>query len=510
MRAGLVLALVVILGVSLAATSGARIGAVATNASLGTGAGVDARSVLASLQSSAADDLFSAPLDEAEIRKLARQAYVWGWPMVYVQNCRKALELVPAPARSGGMPVAPPNQLCMLTDYISPKQTVVPCPNRDVVYGFGILDLAREPVVVQVPDFGDRFWIYQLGDHRTEGFADIGKMYGTQPGLYLIVGPNWNGEKPAGIREVLRCPTQVGYILPRVFLEDTAADREAVLPVLNQIMAYPLSRYEGAPKTTDWKRTRWLPQLAPRGGKQSRWVKPETFFDSLATVLRDLPPLPGEEALYARLRELFARAEADASVKALLTEIARGAEDELVSPLFEFASFGNRLAHHWTTIDNGAAFGNDYLTRTAVARSNVFVNRNHETKYFYQDFDANGLHLDGSKSYEITFAPGELPPTDGFWSLTLYDENHALYQNDLERYSFGTKSSRLRKNEDGSLTIVVQSWPPAAGEQANWLPSPAGKFSLYLRAYGPKQELLSGAWLPPPVLARNERIDFGD
>ena len=145
-----------------------------------------------------------------------------------------------------------------------------------------------------------------------------------------------------------------------------------------------------------------------------------------------------------------------------------------------------RVPHHWTTIANGAAFGTDYLTRIAVAKSNVFVNRNNETKYFYQDLDADGLRLDGSKSYEITFAAGALPPTDGFWSLTLYDENHALHQNELERYSLGTKNNRLRKNADGSLTIVVQNWPPAAGEQANWLPAPAGKFSLYLRAYGPK------------------------
>jgi hypothetical protein len=447
---------------------------------------------------------------EAGIRRLARAAYVWGWPMVYVHTCRKGLEFVPAPARSGGMPVAPINELCMLSDYISPQQTVVPCPNQDVVYGFGIFDLAREPVVLQVPDFGRRFWVYQLGDQRTDGFARAGSMYGTLPGAYLVVGPDWRGEAPAGIQGVFRSPTRFAYCLPRVFLEDTADDRRAIAPALSRIMAYPLSRYDGTQKTTDWNKVRWLPQLVAGGGKKNRFVKAGKFFDDLETVLGDVPPLAGEEPFYDALRRLLAQAKKNPRLGELLAEVAAQTEAEVVTPLFDFRNLGMSAAHHWTTIENGAAFGTDYLTRTAVARSNVFVNREEETKYFYQDFDADGLPLDGSKSYRVTFPAGALPPTSGFWSLTLYDENHALYRNSLDRYSFGTKNRRLRFNDDGSLTIVVQSWAPFAGEQANWLPAPSGKFSLYLRAYGPQQAVLSGGWQPPPVVASRERPDIGD
>jgi hypothetical protein len=242
-----------------------------------------------------------------------------------------------------------------------------------------------------------------------------------------------------------------------------------------------------------------LPSLGAYGGRENRWVKPEKFFEILPEVLAGVPPLPGEESFYACLTELLAASASDPQLASLLTATAVETEEEIAATMFDFQTLGVQVAHHWTTVNNGAAFGTDYLTRTAVARSNIFVNRNQETKYFYQDLDAQGRRLDGANRYELTFPAGSLPPTTGFWSLTLYDENHVLFQNEVGRYSIGTKSHELKPNADGSLTIVVQHDAPAADERANWLPSPPGKFSLYIRAYGPKAEILNGAWTPPPV-----------
>jgi hypothetical protein len=95
------------------------------------------------------------PLGPAEIRLIAREAYVWGWPLVYLHNCRVALQRVPAPGRSGGMPVAPLNRLSMLHDRIPARATAVPCPNQDVLYGFGMFDLEADAVVLQVLDGPD-------------------------------------------------------------------------------------------------------------------------------------------------------------------------------------------------------------------------------------------------------------------------------------------------------------------------------------------------------------------
>ena len=99
-------------------------------------------------------------------------------------------------AYAGPVPAAPLNRLVMLTDYVAADERIVACPNQDVVYGGGSLGLDQSPVVIQVPDFGERFWVYQVVDLRTDGFVRLGKMYGTTPGFYLLVGPDWQGNGP--------------------------------------------------------------------------------------------------------------------------------------------------------------------------------------------------------------------------------------------------------------------------------------------------------------------------
>ncbi|MFM8703223.1 MAG: DUF1214 domain-containing protein, partial [Planctomycetia bacterium] len=174
-----------------------------------------------------------------------------------------------------------------------------------------------------------------------------------------------------------------------------------------------------------------------------------------------------------------------------------------VAPLFELRNLGRPLPAHWTTLVNGAAFGTDYRTRTAVAASNVFVNRHRETKYYFQDLDIHGRRLEGDRGYQITFAPGALPPAGAFWSLTLYDERHALPPAAGGKGSVGSRDSGLRYGADGSLTIIVSRDAVTAvangDPSSNRLVPPDGVFSLYLRIYGPDESALDGTWTPPPV-----------
>jgi hypothetical protein len=449
-----------------------------------------------------------------ELRRTAREAYVWGWALVYLHQCRSALERVPAPGRCGGIPVAPINRLAMLTDIIRPRTTVVPCANQDVIYGFGMFDLAEDAVVIQIPDFGDRFWLYQLGDHRTDAFARVGRMHGTVPGSYLVVGPDWSGAIPAGIAGVFRCPTRYGYCLPRVHVNGTEEDRQAALPAVNQIVAYPLAEYDGAPRSHDWSRSRWLPNLAGRGRDQGG-VSPESFFEVLPEVLAAVPPLPGEEAFYTRLHRLIREMETQPGVAAEAVAAACEADRDIVEPMFHFRNVGRPLPGHWTTVDNGASFGGDYLTRTAVAKSNVFVNTSQEARYYYLDLDAHGEMLDGGRHYRVTFPAGALPPARAFWSLTIYDERHALPDGD-GRHAVGSHTPAIELAADGSLSIHVG---PASGgaedhANANRLVTPTGPFSLYLRVYWPEGSVLDGSWTPPPVLpvdaamvATDEQVD---
>ena len=444
-----------------------------------------------------------------ELRCTAREAYVWGWALVYLHQCRLALERVPAPGRCGGIPVAPVNRLAMLTDIIRPRTTVVPCANQDVIYGFGMFDLAADAVVIQIPDFGNRFWLYQLGDHRTDAFARVGQMHGTQPGCYLVVGPDWNGGVPAGIAGVFRCPTRYGYCLPRVHVNGTEEDRLAAQPAVNQIVAYPLAEFDGAPRTHDWSRSRWLPNLASRVRYQGG-VSPEAFFEALPEVLAAVPPLPGEESLYARFHGLIRAMETRPDIAAQAVVAASEAERDIVEPLFHFRNVGRPLPGHWTTVDNGASFGGDYLTRTAVAKSNVFVNTAQEARYYYLDLDALGERLEGGEHYRLTFPAGALPPARAFWSVTIYDQHHALPDGDGP-HAIGSHTAGVELAEDGSLSILVG--PALAGgadpARPNRLVTPTGSFSLYLRIYWPEGAVLDGSWTPPPV-RREETILAAD
>lgn len=441
----------------------------------------------------------AATFSPEQITELGREAYVWGWPLVYLHQCRDACRYIKVPGRAGGAPVAPLNQLAMMTDYISPTAKAAPCPNQDVVYGFGMIDLGKEPLVLQVPDFGDRFWLFQLGDQRTDRFAKMGKMHGTKPGFYLIVGPEWSDDTPEGFAGVLQCPTRIGYCIPRVFQQNTAEDRAAIQETLSQIALYPLSKFDGQRKTRDWTKARWYPNLGQVPGQGGKRFAPEQFLDLLTEVLDEAPPLPGEEKLYSQLRELLAQAAGDQSSRERLLKSFEETESDVMTQLFEFRNLGVRLPHGWTTLENGGEFGLDYVTRAAVARSNIFVNANEESKYFYLDFDANSQRLIGANAYKITFSAGKLPPTKGFWSLTLYDADHSLYENSAKRYAIGLKDKNLRHNADGSLTIYVSHEPPPAGWETNWLPAPPQEFSLYLRAYWPDAAILTGNWTPPPV-----------
>jgi hypothetical protein len=328
------------------------------------------------------------------------------------------------------LPQAPLNTFA-LKDYIAPEQRNVACPNQDVVYGAGFAALDISPVVVQVPDFGHRFWVYQIVDLRTDAFAQVGKMYGTMPGFYLLAGPNWKGEVPKGITRVFRSSTNTAFVGPRLFQDDTVEDRKAIQRVLPQVVMYPLSEYDGKLKNIEWQK---LPQkpAAPAGERETQWVYPEKFFDELPAVFADAPALPGEEARYAQVLAVLEAAKSNPALKQAMIDAAKEAEKQLVEPLFEFRNFGLQLPSNWSTTANGADFGTDYLTRTAVAKSNILVNAPVQAKYFYQDLDKDGGRLNGSNRYTVTFAKDQTPPVNGFWSLTLYSQYHFFVPNEIK------------------------------------------------------------------------------
>ncbi|WP_208642938.1 DUF1254 domain-containing protein [Rahnella woolbedingensis] len=431
---------------------------------------------------------------------IAKDTYLWGWPIVNSFNRRAATEKVPEPGLKGGiLPVAPTGYVAMLSTYISPKQRWIAHPNQDVVYGFGYASVDKDPVVLQVPDFGDRFWVYALYDARSDEFSKIGKQYGTKPGNYLVVGPNWKGTVPAGITAVIHAPMDLVGMGPRVFVNDDKADQDALQHVLNQVVIYPLSKYDGKKKNVDWRNAPHFGDEDSTTG-ETKWVDPNTFFDQLAEILPQVPPQPGEESRYAMIKAMLAAAKADPEIKKAIDAAAVETEEQVVTPLFDFKTNGQTLPGGWNTPSNGARWGYDYLSRTATAKSNMYVNQPEETRYFFVEVDAKNGRLNGDNNYTITFPKGKTPPVDGFWSLTMYDPQHFFAKNDIERYSVGTKNLKgMKYNEDGSLTIYVQHDSPGKEKEANWLPAPKSDFEMTIRTYWPKPEVLNQTWTPPVV-----------
>jgi hypothetical protein len=433
------------------------------------------------------------------VQTVGRMAYLWGWPLVANANRAVAFSKVPEPGLVGGVVPIAYGGIAMLTDYVTPDQRVIACANQDVVYGPGFLPLDKEHFVIQVPEFDERFWVFALYDARSDEFSELGKAYGTKPGFYLLVGPDWKGETPPGITAVVQSSTALVFAIPRIFMDDTAEDRKAIQPVLSQINVYPLSQFDGKMKSKDWSKLPHYPAPKSSGKGETKWVNPETFFEELPTVMKSVPPLPGEEALYRWVASVLEAADKDPVVKQTLKETAVATEGELITPFLQWRYNGRAAGNGWNSPVNNAKWGTDYLNRTGTARSNMYDNRPEETKYIYTDNDSKGQQLHGQNNYTVSFPKGQLPPVKGFWSLTLYNAEHFFNNNPLGRYSLGTKNKNLKFNADGSLTLYASAKSPGKDKESNWLPAPNGTFSLYIRAYWADKAILDGTWQPPLI-----------
>ena len=446
-------------------------------------------------------------MTSAYVQLVGRMAYVWGYPMVNAHNRRAAFAEAPEPGYLGGtVPVAPVGYNQMLTNYLKPDQTFIVCPNQDVAYGAGFTALDKEPTVIQVPDFGSRFYVYAMYDQRTDEIGRIGQQYGTKPAFYMIVGPNWSGELPKGITAAVRSSTDLVFIVPRIFKDSTPEDTAAVQPLIDQVAMYPLSQFDGSMKKKDYAKSPNFPvppsgPHAPKG--ESKWVNPATYYEELPVVMKEVPPLPGEEALYRWIASVWEAAAKNPDTKKALIESFAAAEKELVEPFFQFQYNGRAVGNGWTVPANAAEWGTDYLNRTAISKSSMYQNTSAETQYNLREFDSDGKSLDGNSQYTVTFAKGQVPPVKGFWSLTLYNDEKFFFSNALNRFSLGTKNKDLKYAADGSLTLYLGAKSPGKENEANWIPAPPAHFSLILRLYWPDASVLSGAWSPPNITKVN-------
>ena len=447
-----------------------------------------------------------ATISPEDAEATAKEAYIWGFPMVMNYKTLYSYVIDTSNPEYKG----PFNEVSCEARLFTPNDKAVVTPNADTPYCMFWLDLRAEPQVLTVPEMeAERFYHFQLVDLYTHNFAYVGTLTtGNGAGSFLIAGPDWNGEKPDGITDVLRCETSFVFIVTRTQLfgpDDLARVEE----IQAEYGLQPLSELLGseappAPPTPDF------PQWAEGAQFDERFFG---YLDFMMTLLG--APAPGKEDLWQRLARLgIGGGDFDFSALAPETQEAMktGREagyadietfvaEHSADPLISGKLFGTRRFLEQSAAANYTSDDIDIL-RSVAAHRGLYGNSAAEAIYPTFLVDADGTPLDGSaQSYTMTFAEGELPPVQAFWSLTMYDGATQLFvDNAIDRYLLNSAMmDDFRFNDDGSLTLLVQKDPPNAEMEPNWLPAPDGPFYLVMRLYGPEPEALDGTWTPPPA-----------
>ena len=441
------------------------------------------------------------PLTTDEARAIAKDAYIYGFPPVDMYRILYAYFGDPSSAEyKGGF-----NELYSTARVYTPADKAVQTPNSDTPYSMLGLDLRAEPIVLTIPKIEDkRYFSVQLVDAYTFNFDYIGtRTTGNGGGTYMVAGPDWSGETPAGVDKVFQSETQIALAIYRTQLF-APEDLDNVKKIQAGYGAEPLSAFLGEPAPAAPPAFTWT---TPVAGKDERTSL--RFFDVLNALLADCPVVPSETDLRARFARIGIEGGAKFDTTALAPEIKVAVQAGMADAWAALDSLKkNEIATGKLT--SGEVFGtraflkNNYLYRMAGADLGIFGNSEQEAMYPIYSVDANGDPLDGSKhSYTLHFGPGQAPPVDAFWSLTMYEMPQSLlYANSINRYLINSPMlPNLVKDADGGITLYVQHDSPGTAKQANWLPAPAGPFSAVLRLYLPGPAALDGTWKTPPLEA---------
>lgn len=443
-----------------------------------------------------------APAAE-EVKAIAEEAYAYGLPLVMAYTASHEFWL----DKSSSQYKSPMGELVHSRRVFTCEDTAVIVPNSDTPYSFVCLDLRTEPFVVSVPAVEkERYYSIQFVDWNTFNYGYIGsRATGHEAGDYLVAGPDWKGETPSGIKDVLRSTSQFTIAIFRTQLLGND-DMPNVAKVQDAYQVKHLSTF--------------LKQAAPPAAPAIDFhpanaeLAETRFFELLDFVLRFSPPGPEEAEIRAKLARIgigpqktYHFSDLPPELKAAaLTGVKTGA-----AKVMERASTIGKRINGWQV---GSAFGDrdfykgDWLLRAAAAQAGIFGNNAEEAVYPMTRWLPDGEIIDtGKNRYTLTFPAGQLPPAKAFWSVTMYDgKTQFLIENPINRYLINSPMlPNMKKNDDGSLTIHLQKDSPGADKEANWLPAPNGPIYMVMRLYWPKTDAPSilppgsGTWSPPAV-----------
>ncbi len=426
------------------------------------------------------------------------EAYVYGYPLVLMNVTRRVMTNVPSPIQMA----APVNQFAHVPSFPDPDFKNVVSPNADTLYSVAWLDVSKEPIVLHVPNTNGRYYLMPMLDAWTNVFASPGKRTtGTGEGNFAVVGARWRGTLPDGVKEI-KAPTGMVWIIGRT-QTNGKPDYEAVHTIQRQYILTPLSSF-GKPCT--------LPSDVPVDPQVDMKTPPvrqveemdvATFFGSMTRLMKDNPPAPADAPLIERLASIgvvpgreFVIGTLDPATRKGLERAFVAARQEIKSPA---TGSSGATENGWTVKRTSmGSYGADYPTRALVALVGLGANLPQDAIYPMTTVDGEGKSLTGANRYVIHFDKDRIPPTNAFWSVTMYDMQRFFVPNLIDRYAIGDRD-RLKFNADGSLDLFIQHDSSGPERESNWLPAPKGEFNLIMRLYWPKASMLDGSWKVPPV-----------
>jgi hypothetical protein len=443
----------------------------------------------------------------AETKAIAEEGFIYGLPIVmnYAVMYEYAVD------RNSGQFKAPFNEIKNEARVFTYKDTAIVTPNSDTPYSLLWLDLRAEPMVLSVPTVEkSRYYSVMLCDGNTFNYGYIGsRATGNEAGDYLVVGPDWKGETPAGIKKVFQSSTQFSLAAYRTQLFNPA-DMPNVVKVQAGYKVQPLSAYLKQP----------APPAAPAINfpKIDNQMVKTNFFEYLDFALQFAPAGPEEKDMREKLARIGIGAGKTFDFKDLSVEhkaeVLLGMK-EGETKVEQYLASGQKDINGWkigSLFGDRAFFNGDWLKRAAAAKGGIYGNDAAEAVYPLTKMLADGEVLDGSKhNYTLTFAKGQFPPVNAFWSVTMYDgKTQFLIENPINRYLINSPMlPGMKKNPDGSVTLYVQNKTPGKNKESNWLPAPDGPIYIVMRLYWPKEKPPSilppgeGTWNPPGLVQAN-------
>ncbi len=442
-----------------------------------------------------------------EVKAIAEEGFIYGLPLVMNYAIMNEFCV----DKDSGQYKGPFNSISNEARVFTYKDTAIVTPNSDTPYSMLWLDLRAEPMVISVPAVpNERYYSVQFTDGNTYNYGYIGsRATGTEAGDYLVVGPHWKGEKPAGIKQVFQSTTPFALTIFRTQLFNPE-DMPNVVEVQSGYKVQPLSALLNQPAPPAAPVINFVP-AGTKGIKDS-------FFEYLDAALEFVPETPDTKDIRAKIARIGVGPGKTVALNNLSLEhkaaIRLGMKqgEERVT---RYLDSGMKDINGWkvgSLFGDAAFYNGNWIKRAAAAQGGIFGNDGVEAMYPLTRVTASGETIDASKhNYTLTFPAGQLPPVNAFWSVTMYDgKTQFLIENPINRYLINSPMlPGMKTDPDGSLTLYIQKDSPGPDKEANWLPAPDGPVYLVMRLYWPKTEAPSilppgeGSWKPPGVVQAN-------